>query len=95
MYTDGVNEDGIVFESHPDSGVRFKGATIPEWTSLLSTVEEIHRSIFPNHFYVGWDFAFSKGRWALIEGNWGQFLNQYVDKKGRKKEFLELLGQRI
>lgn len=93
IYTDGVDEDGHVFESHPDSGIVFKGAVIPSWPSLLSTVEDVHRTVFPNHFYIGWDFAYSNSEWVLIEGNWGQFLNQYVDKRGRKNEFLHYLGR--
>lgn len=92
VYTDGLDENGNSYIAHPDTGVIFKGAIIPHWDRLLQTVESIHTTICSNHKYVGWDFSLNKdGQWVLIEGNWGQFLNQYVDKIGRKQEFVEML----
>lgn len=87
--TDGIDEHGKYYSAHPDSGITFKGWHIPEWNTLLKTVEEIHKTVMPEHPYIGWDFALTKDRgWCVIEANWGQFVNQYIDKKGRKEEFL-------
>lgn len=89
IYTDGIDEAGRTYSSHPDSNIPFKGTTIPNWNELLKTVELAHTTVAANHKYIGWDFALSNGKWIVIEGNWGQFLNQYCDKVGRKEEFLE------
>lgn len=89
--TDGVDENGKYYEKHPDSGVVYKGWQVPKWKELLALAEEIQRSI-PQHKYVGWDFALTDKGWSLIEGNWGQFLSQYNDHIGMKKQFFELLG---
>jgi hypothetical protein len=40
-----------------------------------------------NHVYIGWDFTLTEKGWVLIEGNWGQFVGQYIDKEGIKKQF--------
>lgn len=92
IYTDGIDEAGRTYTSHPDSNIPFKGTTIPHWSELLKTVELAHTTVAANHKYIGWDFALSKGKWIVIEGNWGQFLNQYCDKVGRKEEFLEYMS---
>ncbi|OKZ18443.1 MAG: hypothetical protein BHV81_07940 [Butyricimonas synergistica] len=90
VYTDGFDEDGKSYECHPDSGLNFKGWQIPLWKELIETVKNVHM-IMSDHIYVGWDFALTDNGWVLIEGNWGQFLNQYVDKVGRKEEFLKYM----
>lgn len=88
IYTDGVDEHGHTYTSHPDSNVVFRGWEIPQWRELITFARDVHCSM-SDHKYVGWDFALSNKGWVLIEGNWGQFLNQYVDKVGRKKEFFK------
>jgi hypothetical protein len=45
----------------------------------------------PHHRYIGWDFALTDDGWVLIEGNWGQFLSQYVDKIGLKSKFMDCM----
>lgn len=91
LTTDGIDEKKVYYERHPDSGLVYKGWQIPCWQELLSLAEEIHRKI-PHHKYVGWDFALTERGWVLIEGNWGQFVSQYNDHIGLKKQFFELLG---
>lgn len=87
--SDGIDERGQYYTEHPDSNVVFKGWQIPQWDKLLKTVEEIHKTVMSGHPYIGWDFALSKEKgWCVIEANWGQFVNQYIDKRGRKEEFL-------
>lgn len=87
IYTDGIDESFHEYKCHPDSGIPFQGTVIPNWEQLKDIVKTAHETVASNHKYIGWDLALSKGRWIVIEGNWGQFLNQYVDKKGRKEEF--------
>ena len=90
IYTDGFDENGKSYKCHPDSGLNFKGWQIPLWKELIETVKSVHMAM-SDHIYVGWDFALTDNGWVLIEGNWGQFLNQYVDKVGRKEEFLKYM----
>lgn len=92
--TDGIDENGIYYETHPDSGFRYKGWQVPKWKELLDYAEQIHKEV-PHHKYVGWDFALSEKGWMLVEGNWGQFVSQYNDHIGLKKQFFELLGVTI
>ena len=87
--SDGIDEKGQYYTVHPDSKVKFKGWHIPQWDDLMKTVENIHKTVMSGHPYIGWDFALSKEKgWCVIEANWGQFVNQYIDKRGRKEEFL-------
>ena len=90
IYTDGFDENGKSYKCHPDSGLNFKGWQIPLWKELIETVKSVHMAM-SDHIYVGWDFALTDNGWVLIEGNWGQFLNQYVDKVGGKEEFLKYM----
>ena len=92
IYTDGIDENGQIYPLHPDSGITFKGTIIPHWNQLLDTVKAAHTTVASNHKYIGWDLALSCDKWIIIEGNWGQFLNQYVDKVGRKDEFLKQMN---
>lgn len=84
--TDGFDEFGHSYISHPDSNMSIRGEVIPNWSELMKTVEECHRLI-PEHPYVGWDFALSDKGWVLVEGNWGQFLSEFADKEGIRKKF--------
>ena len=91
LNSDGVDEKGRYYEKHPDSGLAFKGWQIPRWDEAVALAEEIQRTM-PQEVYVGWDLALTPDGWVLVEGNWGQFVSQYNDKKGLKHEFLMLLG---
>lgn len=87
LLLDGYNSMGKLFKKHPDSKVVFKNQHIPKWNQLLKLAEEIHRTI-PHHRYVAWDFALANNGWVLIEGNsMGQFMSEFADKEGIKKEF--------
>lgn len=90
LITDGVDEVGGVFPSHPDSKIQFKGWQVPKWNELLQVAEKAHR-IIPHQKYIGWDFALTDNGWRLIEGNWGQMVGQYATKKGVKDEFLRYM----
>lgn len=91
--TFGIDELNRQYEVHPSSGLKFMGWQIPRWNDLLELVEKVHRENMPSHIYIGWDFALTKDRWVLIEGNWGQMVSQYADKRGLKKEFVQIINQ--
>lgn len=91
LSSDGVDEMNHYYEKHPDSGLTYKGWEVPQWSELLDLAEKVFRQCFPTHRYIGFDFALTDKGWVLIEGNWGQFVSQYNDKKGVKKQFVEYL----
>lgn len=91
IVSDGGGKLGHNVERHPDSNLTFKGWQIPHWTDLLQIVSEVHRQ-FPSQRYMGWDFAYTEQGWVLLEGNWGQMCDQYITKKGIKKDFLKYLN---
>lgn len=66
--TDGMDERNHVYERHPDSGVAFKGYAIPDWDELLGFINGIATK-YPGIVFVGWDVAYSKRGWCLVEGN--------------------------
>lgn len=92
IITDAYTKSNEIYKSHPDSNKKFKGEIIPEWESLLSYAEQLHRSM-PQHIYVAWDFAYTKNGWDIVEANWGQLgSTQMMLKRGVRKEFYNLLG---
>lgn len=90
IVTDGMDENGFVYSKHPDTGIIFKGFRIPKWDELLSIAEQAHRKM-GGHKYIAWDFAYTKNGWVLIEGNWGQFLSQFVTGIGLKEKFVNMM----
>ena len=91
LFTDGADELGHMFMTHPDSGLTFKGWQIPRWKELLEIAEKAHR-VIPHQKYIGWDFALTDAGWVLIEGNWGQFIGQYATKTGVKELFMKYIA---
>lgn len=70
IMTDGCNKYGDVFETHPATGVRFKGFQIPHWDKVLEIADFSLRAIDGIGF-VGWDFAIQDDGVTIIEGNAG------------------------
>lgn len=56
------------YPSHPDTGQRLEGLTIPHWQELLKNVTEL-MDIFPDLEFVGWDMLPTEDGWCVIEGN--------------------------
>lgn len=90
IVTDGMDENGFIYSKHPDTGITFKGYSIPKWNELVNIAENAHRKM-GGHKYIAWDFAYTKNGWVLIEGNWGQFLSQFVTGIGLKEKFVKLM----
>ena len=59
VITDGYQENGKVFEVHPDTGVRVKGFQIPHWDELRALVDELMKEM-SEYGYIGWDFVLTK-----------------------------------
>lgn len=70
LETDGIDEKGKIYYKHPETGVIFRNFQLPEWSNLLEMVREMARSL-PTVRLIGWDMAYSKQGWVLVEGNNG------------------------
>ncbi len=83
--TDGVDELGREYITHPDSGLPIKGFQIPRWDELVTLSYQLAR-VLPEQHYVGWDLALTEDKgWVMVEGNGGgQFIHQYATHKGAR-----------
>lgn len=91
--TDGYDERRRIYEIHPDSGVKFSGHQLPEWSELLTICKEMAKQM-PSVRFIGWDLAYAKDYgWVVIEGNgMSQFIGpQTIWQKGIKKEVIALM----
>lgn len=66
VISNGFDEKGNHYETHPDSGICFKNFQIPEWDALLTLAKEIHYKM-KGHKYIAWDFAYTSKGWVLNE----------------------------
>lgn len=90
--TDGMDERNHIYERHPDSGVMFKGYAIPDWDKLIDFISEIVVR-YTGVVYVGWDLAYCKRGWCLVEGNYSpQVEARQVLCGGMKEEFDKIIG---
>ena len=80
------------FETHPDTGVRFQGFTVPEWNKLCSLVREIHLDN-PNQRLFGFDMAWTKSGWDLVEVNPAPSFDSYQELTGKGiRPYLQGIG---
>ncbi len=63
--------------SHPETGKRFEGMTVPCWNEVLAVSRQVAKSM-PDVRCVGWDVAVTTDGVRIIEGNcsWGTGLIQ-------------------
>ena len=93
--SDGYNYFGNTARKHPLSGQIFEGTQLPEWNKLLEMLTEAALEL-PSLRYIGWDVAYSKNGWCIIEGNTnGEFFYQMAFGHGVKKEFEKLIDWKI
>lgn len=59
---------GDVHMTHPDTGVQLMGFKMPEWDKAMELLKKVS-NVIPELRLVGWDLAYSKKGWILIEGN--------------------------
>lgn len=76
LITNGTDEKGNDYPTHPDSKLKYKGWQIPQYGQLKDMAKAIHAVVFPDMSYISWDFALTDKGWVVIEGNWGQFVAQ-------------------
>ena len=94
--TDALDEYGVKYETHPDSGIAFKGFVIPEWGELLAICKNAAEKE-KDMGYLSWDMAYCDQGWVVIEVNEvGQFIGpQMVYQKGIKKELWQYLDHMV
>ena len=68
LATDGIDEKGRRYPTHPDSGVTFRGFQLPDWEGLLSLCRSLAAET-PAVRLTGWDLAHTDNGWILVEGN--------------------------
>ena len=67
--TKGLDSEGELYETHPDSNQRIVGFAIPEWDKIISSLKEI-ALIEPELRLVGWDVTVNAAREVVfVEGN--------------------------
>ncbi|MBQ9531934.1 MAG: hypothetical protein IJR70_07660 [Eubacterium sp.] len=92
--SDGIDERGIIYKTHPDNGYEFRGIKLPNWEAALNLAKEVALQIKDARF-IGWDFTYTTDeKWVVVEGNaMTQFFAQQATiGKGIKREFLEQIG---
>lgn len=93
VVTDAFDKRGHRYERHPEHGDIIKGHIIPEWKELLNEAKELHQSLFPEHKYIGFDFALTPKGWVVIEANWGHFAPlQVAIERGIKEDFIKIMN---
>ena len=55
-------------DTHPVSGARFAGRTLPHWPEVVALAVKAHEA-FPHRVVVGWDVAMLADGAMIIEGN--------------------------
>ena len=92
VITDGYDEHGNVFLSHPDSGTRYQGEQLPRWEELLTLARNMALAM-DGMTYIGWDMALTPDGWEPVEANRGEFVAQQVTLgRGMRREFMKRCG---
>lgn len=92
--SDGCDENGIIYPTHPDTGVVFQGYQLPDWKQARKLAMKLSTKV-PGLNYIGWDFTYTeKGRWIVVEGNAKtQFFGQQCTTGvGLRKSVMETLN---
>ena len=89
--SNGIDEDGIIYEKHPDHDYVFNGYQLPNWVDALKLAKCIALKINEAK-YVGWDLTCNtSGEWIVVEGNaLTQFLGQQATiQRGCRRRFMK------
>ena len=92
IFTDGYDEKCIAHAVHPDSGVPYKGVSIPRWDEAVALAKAMALAM-PGMTYIGWDLALTPDGWEPVEANRGEFIAQQITQgRGLRKEFEQACG---
>ena len=92
--TDGFDEYHTRYPAHPDSGVIFNGYQLPRFDEALALCMHLSPQA-PSVRYIGWDLAYTKGKWVVVEGNgMNQLIGpQLVYERGIKQEIAGIMKE--
>ena len=65
---DGIDELATTYSEHPDSHMVFNGFVLPEFEQMKALCCEAALCV-PGASWIGWDVAYGKDGWLIIEGN--------------------------
>ena len=66
--TSAIDKNGLTYERHPLTGVRFPGFRVPLFSEALRMVAQASREI-PQVQYIGWDVAITPDGPVVVEAN--------------------------
>jgi len=91
--TIGFDENALVYQRHPQTGVAYYGFQIPKWDEAISFVTDLANKV-PTVRMIGWDLVLTEKGWCLLEGNAlpGVDILQVAAQKGLKNELEELVN---
>ncbi len=92
--SNGIDEKGRRYDTHPYTGVTFEGFQLPDWEQALALGRKICDKI-PGFRFIGWDLAYTEeGKWIIVEGNSiTQFLGQQSTRNlGAKRHLIEVVN---
>ena len=82
---------GELFTHHPDTGVLLQGSTLPRWGEINELLEQLAR-VIPEQKQVGWDLAFSKEGWVMVDANTKPALQRFDMSHGLRPLMKETFG---
>lgn len=89
--SDGYDEYGNTYSSHPDSEVKYKEYTFPYWEDAKSICRNIAKEM-PSVKYISFDLAYTDSGWVVVEINpSGQYLHQAGQSEGFRNELKGLI----
>lgn len=91
--SEGCDEFGNRYETHPDSGITIKGYQLPDWDEAKEICLKIAAKM-PQIKYVSFDLAHTTKGWVIIEINpSGQLLHQAGTLTGFKPELKSIIDR--
>jgi len=93
VFTDGIDENGVLYKKHPISGIEFKGFRIPNWEEIKDICSKAAKKM-PTVRVIGWDVTLTDKGCIFFEGNPGSGVAsmQIADGIGKKDLFLKYLS---
>lgn len=93
--TIGKDYAGKTYDTHPNTGVPFRGLQIPFWQQVLDLIRDVHPKV-TECAVLGWDIAITEDGPVIVEANNGPgpMIHQYIDRVPRCEELVRFLEKR-
>lgn len=89
----GVNMDGVSIETHPASGIKVAGITIPRWDDVKQFCIDTHVKTPYGINFIGWDVCLSGDDITFIEANLGPGFWQMYESENDWKEVFDAVKE--